>query len=265
MSEEILDAPQPSEAEVKAKQLGWVDKDDFKGDLEQWKDAETFLRRGEEVLGFVRKDLDKATAKNAKYEAELAEIRETVAKFSEYHKTTADREYKRAIEDLRKEKVIAIEQGDGERVIEIEDRIDAVKDAQKTTEPAPKAPTPVVLYTPEVFQAWGVKNEWYGTDKEMSQFAEDIVDVLLVREPELKGEAFLEKVSKKVKAAFPEKFENPNRENSPVSGTSSTRPSGSGKKKSYENLPAEAKAACDRFVKQKLMTRDQYVSEYDWE
>ena len=31
-----------------------------------------------------------------------------------------------------------------------------------------------------------------------------------------------------------------------------------------ESMRAEAKAACERFVKQKLMTREQYVSEYDW-
>ena len=33
---------------------------------------------------------------------------------------------------------------------------------------------------------------------------------------------------------------------------------------SYDNLPPTAKDACDRFVKQKLMTREQYVQDYDW-
>jgi hypothetical protein len=37
-----------------------------------------------------------------------------------------------------------------------------------------------------------------------------------------------------------------------------------GSSQSYDNLPAEAKAACDRFVKQKLMTREQYVADFDW-
>ena len=36
-------------------------------------------------------------------------------------------------------------------------------------------------------------------------------------------------------------------------------------KKSYENLPSEAKAACDKFVKQGLMTREEYVKEFEWE
>jgi hypothetical protein len=29
-------------------------------------------------------------------------------------------------------------------------------------------------------------------------------------------------------------------------------------------LPEIAKAACDRFVKQKLMTKEAYVADYDW-
>jgi hypothetical protein len=37
------------------------------------------------------------------------------------------------------------------------------------------------------------------------------------------------------------------------------------KKKGYNDLPAEAKAACDKFVKQKLMTVEQYVNEYEWD
>jgi hypothetical protein len=34
------------------------------------------------------------------------------------------------------------------------------------------------------------------------------------------------------------------------------------RKKGYIDLPAEARAACDKFVAQKLMSRDQYLSDY---
>ena len=53
--------------------------------------------------------------------------------------------------------------------------------------------------------------------------------------------------------------------NNPIDvGTGSTSRPAKGKK-SYESLPAEAKAACDKFVKQGLMTREEYVKEFDWE
>ena len=45
--------------------------------------------------------------------------------------------------------------------------------------------------------------------------------------------------------------------------TQSGRPSSA--KRSYENLPTEAKAACDRFLKQGLIrNKEDYVREYDW-
>lgn len=275
IEQSTVETTQPTESEVKAKQFGWVPKEDFRGDPEQWRDADTFLRRGEEVLGFVRKDLDKANARLAQKDKELAEIRETMEEFRKFHNETEARAYKRAISDLKKQQAEAIEQGDGIRVVELTEEIENLKEAQKTpvksNESTDNKKTVPILYSPEEFTSWATGNSWYGQDNEMSVFAEDIADGLLVKEPDLKGVAFLEKVTRKVKAHYPEKFENPNRENSPVSGTSNTRPSNGTKKKSYENLPPEAKKECDRFCKMKtkhgqaLMTREQYVQEYEWD
>ena len=44
-------------------------------------------------------------------------------------------------------------------------------------------------------------------------------------------------------------------------GRSASRNTG----RSYEDLPSDAKSACDKYVKQKLMTRDEYLQAYDWE
>jgi hypothetical protein len=66
---------------------------------------------------------------------------------------------------------------------------------------------------------------------------------------------------------FPSKFGTKKKvtsNGSPVESGSGRQSRQSPSSKSYENLPPEAKAACDRFVKQKLMTKEQYVSEYDW-
>ena len=73
---------------------------------------------------------------------------------------------------------------------------------------------------------------------------------------------FLNEVTTRVKRMYPEKFNNVNRTKpSPVEGNS---PAGVGKKggKSFNDLPAEAKEACLKFEKTKLLTREQYVKEY---
>ena len=36
-------------------------------------------------------------------------------------------------------------------------------------------------------------------------------------------------------------------------------------KRTYADLPADAKKACDQFVKDKIMTREQYLEIYEWE
>lgn len=40
-------APEPTEAEVKAKELGWTPKSEFKGNPESWTDAEEYIKRGD--------------------------------------------------------------------------------------------------------------------------------------------------------------------------------------------------------------------------
>jgi hypothetical protein len=263
-------------AETEAKQFGWVPKDDFKGDPEEWRDADTFLRRGREINGFLRKDMEKLNGKLAQKDAELSEIRATMEEFRKFHNETEARAYTRAIADLKKEKVTAIEQGDGVRVVELDEQIDSLKEAQ--AKPAVQQKQPVE--DPELGRAYGewlAENTWFNTDLELQELAVDFGDAIKARNPNLLGKEFLAKVTEKVKKTRPDKFENPARNNSTVGSGGQGSGSGIGrKKKSYENLPADAKKECDRFTKtmvknsqtgkaEPLMTVDQYINEYAWD
>ena len=86
-----------SPAEIEATQFGWVPETDYKGNPEDWKDAETFLKRGKEINGFLRKDLEKIKTKNQSLESELSEIRATMEEFRKYHNETETRAYKRPL------------------------------------------------------------------------------------------------------------------------------------------------------------------------
>lgn len=262
MSDELDNAPEVNQAEVEAKQFGWMPLEEYKGNPDEWKDAETFLRRGKEINGFLRKDLEKIKEDNRKKEAELAEIRATMEEFRKYHNDTEARAYKRAVEELKAEKIEAIERGDGVRVVEIDDQIDQIKEAQQTKPEAKKDPVPG--YDAD-YVSWAKSNLWFSTDAELQSLALLIGQEINATEPNIKGRAFYDEVSKRVKEAVPEKFENPARNSSNVASSSDGRSPSTKKKKGYSDLPAEAKAACDKFVKQKLMTQEQYVSEYQWE
>jgi hypothetical protein len=263
MSEEIETTVEINHAEVEAKQFGWVPEDEFKGNPAEWKDAETFLRRGKEINGFLRKDLEKIQSDNRKKDAELAEIRATMEEFRKYHNETEARAYKRAIEALKEEKKVAIEQGDGSRVVEIDDELENIKEAQQT-KPKETAKEQAPGYDAE-FVAWNKANLWFSTDAELQSLALLVGQEINAEEPDKKGRAFYDEVAKRVKEAAPEKFENPARKNASVASSSDGRSPSTKNKKSYNDLPAEAKAACDKFVKQKLMSQEQYVAEYQWE
>jgi hypothetical protein len=265
MSEEnVVDTPAvPPEVEQEARVLGWKPKEEFSGDPEQWRDADEFLRRGKEINGFLRKDLEKIQRELTRRDQELAEVRSTVDEFRKYHEQTEDRAYKRALKELQERKKDAIEAGDGEAVIAVEEEIDGLKEARRAKEATPSKPAADTSgENVKVFQEWVAENQWFADNVDLRATANGFSDIVRVENPNLVGRAFLDEVTKRIKKAFPDRFENPNKSQpSAVDGGGSPRPTGS-KKPGYNDLPAEAKAACDKFVKAKLLTQEQYVADY---
>src|ERR1700741_158891 len=107
----------PTQQEALAQ--GWVPKDEYDGDPEKFVDAGEFLRRGElfrkiESQSKEMKDMRKALAEMAKHNAKIREV-----------------EYQRALDTLKAEKKAALSEGDADRVVEIDDKIDLVKTQQK--------------------------------------------------------------------------------------------------------------------------------------
>jgi hypothetical protein len=177
--------------------------------------------------------------------------------FKKFHADTEKRAYERAMIDLREQKKEAISSGDGEKVLQIDDAIDELKTARKEERIAAPAPNQI----DPAFIAWQDDNRWFGKDTELTAEANLIGEVVKRQNPSLIGTDFLDEVTKRVKRMYPEKFTNANRNRpNPVEG-STAKPATRGGK-GFNDLPAEAKAACQKFEKQNLMTREQYIKEY---
>jgi hypothetical protein len=260
MSEENTN--EVSASDVEAQKFGWVPKEDFKGDESEWKDSETFLKRGKEINGFLRKDLEKLQKATEADKAAIAEMKATMEEFRKYHNDTEARAYKRALEDLKQQKIEAIEAGQGAVVVAIDEQIENIREAQNVPKETVKQPS---QNDNAEYRAWAKENLWYATDNELKAYADLVADDVAAEAPNKKGHEFLEEVTKRVKEAHPDKFINPARKTASVSSSSDGRSPSPTKKKSYNDLPPEARQACDKFVKQKLMTQEQYISEYDWE
>lgn len=255
MDEEGQTVAEPAvdeETLAEAKRQGWVPEEEFNGPEGKWVDAETFVKKGKEINALLRKD-------NEFLKREVAEMKSTMIEFKKFHAETEKRAYERAMADLREQKKEAIAAGDGEKVLQVDDAIEDLKTARKEEK---AAATPSNQPDP-AFLEWADNNPWFGTDKELTDEANLIGAVVKQQKPHLAGSDFLDEVTKRVKKMYPEKFTNANRNRpNPVEGTTAPKATNSRGAKGFNDLPPEAKAACQKFEKQGLMTKEQYIKEY---
>lgn len=243
-------------AEDRAREMGWRPKEEFKGDDSKWVDAETFVRRGEEYLPFIKANSKKLEAENATLKSEMASLKEDVKAFRKHHSQTEKRAYERAIKDLEERQAQAVKDNDVTAVREITREIaDLSKDVQTDDSGNP-------YDTPDHAKAlstWKGENGWFGSDQVMTAAAGVIASEL--EKAGVRGSEQLTEVAKRIRAEFPQKFQN-ERRTAPaaVEGAAAPRKGG----KTWSDLPAEAKAFGDRMVKQGFMTREQYLKDYQW-
>ena len=264
---------QPS-AEVlhEAESQGWVPKERFRGNESDWVDAETFVKRGREILPILRKNNENLIKDLNQTKEQLKEFKEAAEEFKKFQREAYERkaaEYERRIQEIKESRAQAISDGDGQKVNALDDALDAAKDelkeAKQAAKDAEKTPTqPSSDALDPGLQAWLDKNTWFGQDKRMTGIVNGIGESLRLEFPLLKGQEFLDKLDEVLAEEFPNKFGKQTPTSRVESGSGRASRGSSSNAQTYDNLPAEAKAACDRFVKQKLMTREQYVADFDW-
>jgi hypothetical protein len=88
---------------------------------------------------------------------------------------------------------------------------------------------------------------------------------LMTAKPGLSVAERLAEVKNRTKKEYPDKFGNPRREQASSVAEPGAQPTRQKKGKTYDDLPAEAKAACDKYVRNiPKYTREDYVKDYDW-
>ena len=276
MSEENVTSNEIApEIRQEAESQGWVPKERFRGNEADWVDADTFVKRGREILPILRKNNENLIKDLNSTKEQLKEFREAAEEFKKFQKEAYERkaqDYEKRIQEIKESRAQAISDGDGQKVNALDDALDQAKDelkeAKQAVKDADKAPieTPASTEIDPGLQQWLDRNTWFGQDKRMTGIVNGIGESLRLEFPLLKGQAFLEKLDEVLAEEFPGKFggEKKSPASRVESGSGRASRGSSSNAQTYDNLPAEAKAACDRFVKQKLMTREQYVADFDW-
>lgn len=241
------------DTEARARRQGWHGRESFNGPDDKFVDAETFLAKAESELPVLRERMRAVDKK-------VAEQDKAIKAFVAHNASVEARMYEKAKAEIRAEMREAVRDEDVERFDALEKKADEL---EKT---APKPPAKAEAEVPEEFVSWAEKNRWFKTDRVMTEFAITYHDVLLNEKPGMSVQENLSAVTKEVRKRFPEKFENARQGNAPaVEGVGGAKARTTGGK-TYENLPPEAKKACDLFVKSMPgFTRAKYVQQYGWD
>lgn len=263
--------------ENQAKQLGWVPKEQFRGPEEAWVDAETFVRKGEEILPIVNANNKKLHSELARTTAQVAELKKLVEAgadslkaFEEFHRDSLSRALEQQRAELVKQLTEARNEGDVSREIEVQDQLDEVRQQQKDVKKIVKAePSAAVQQQssnapdPE-FTAWHAENPWFGTDVKKTAYANGLAQTMRMdpANANLTGRQFYDKVKEGVAELFGDIDDTPR--HSKVEGAANSSARNSGRGRSFADLPAEAKVACDRFGTRLVGEGRAYKTLDDW-
>jgi hypothetical protein len=255
IEEEIKDEAVDEETVALAKSMGWVDEDGFRGDKSRWVGADKFVEKGMNDLPVLRERLRAQSKK-------LNDMEGDIQSFKTHHEQTQAREYQRAVKDLEDKQLATVDTGDTDEYKRIQQqKQDLAMDHSRTARPGSKTPDN------PLYSTWKDENsKWFEKDAEMTSYANRASDFVAEMKPELIGKKeFLDEVDKEVRSRFKDRFENTQRNKPSAVETGGRSPRGRETGRSYSDLPVEAKAACDKFVRRGLITKDQYVTDYEWE
>ena len=229
-----------SDTEERARAMGWVPQEDFRGDSERWVDAETFLDRGENIMPILKERLTKFEKENKLSTQKLEKATKDLETFVAHHKQTYKRAYDNAFRDLESKKREAVSAGDTDAYDTLQQEHD---DLQKEVDDLREQQAPQQVPESPAFQSWLEANPWYSTDADMQTFVDGVAANLQVNQVYKTDDEFYNEVTRRTKIAFPHKFENvqQNRPAAVEGVVAGADPDLVGVGKKWADVPIEAK------------------------
>ncbi|GAA4478326.1 hypothetical protein [Gluconacetobacter asukensis] len=281
--EPVADAPEAvtpvegdAEVEAQARRMGWVPRDDFRGDVEKWRPARDFLDRGMTLLPVLQQQYRALDGRYATMQAQLRDSQKALADLTERTRRADERAYQRAVRDIEGRRQAAVASGDTTAFAVAERDLQDLRDtaplpAARVEAPPAPAPAPVerVESMPTEIMDFVQANPWFSRDAEARQDAIAIQSAVDRQHPGLSLAERLEITRRKVRQLHPALFENRRREAPPPVSPSRGEGGRGGNPRGFEALPAEARREYDRYAralagKGKPLTKDEWAGYY-WE
>lgn len=238
---------QVNEVEQRAIDMGWRPKEEFNGNEDDFIDAAEFVRR---------KPLFDKIENTSR---ELKDVKKALQALEVHHSKVRETEYQRALNDLKAQKKTALEEGDADLLISIDEQITDLK----AQEQANKVVERQAAATPDPrFVQWVDKNPWYAQDNELREFADAAGLAYAKANKDLSPEDVLSYVEKRVRKAYPDKFENKKREKpSTVESGDNNAPTRKTTSDPDSILTDEERKVMNTFVRQGVMTKEKYIEQ----
>ena len=247
-------APQVDPVEERARAQGWVPKEEWSGDPTQWRDAATFVDRGE-LLGKIKSQ-----------STEMRELKTMVEYLAEQNRKLYDAGYQRAISELEAARDQAIEAGDQRAVRELDKQIKA---HEKAAEEATRTPQPRVARTQaeaaEQYQEFLTRNPWYEKDEVMQDWANGAAVKFKTKHPSASDHEVYSHLSEEARRKFPEKFTkragapNPEGGSNRAGGSSPRKDGNSEFDRFLDSLPEEEAQIARNLVKRGHVTKEEFM------
>jgi hypothetical protein len=271
LDEDIVDEPATdtqSEAESEAGARGWVPKNQYKGDPNKWVDAVTFLARGQRYSSNLQREVEQLKKQLADFEG----TKKAFVKFHEESMAKKDQEIKEAISALRVQRSQATREGDDDLAIQLEDRIELLREQQKEVKAIPATAPIADNLAPEevanpILQEWIEDgNSWFKDDPKLRDFSVKLTEEMLRTGEPLRGRRLLDKVSERMKEEFPRRFRTAatttTNKNLVESGSPGTGGSTPGSGRSERELPAEDRAIMKQLIAGGFTTKEKFLQSY---
>jgi hypothetical protein len=266
MSEENVEVQEQETSNVnpaveRAMNDGWRPIEEWDGPKDQWVDYGEFNFRGE-----LMSRISEQSSVIHSLKAEKDEIKTALAQLAEMQDKIAENEYKKIMNSLRREKVEAIEEGDGERVAVLDEQIDDLKEARSASKAETSTKPPEQESAPEVhpeIEAWISKpeNSWYNTDPLLHGAANSLAAKIAKENPSYSPATVLREMEREIKKEMPHKFR---RGSNVTGGDQNHRPDSGGRKRSLKDLNTTEQEAGKRFVKLGVFKHiDEYIQQLD--
>lgn len=283
---EEVEVPEGEETEVstedRARAMGWKPKEEFRGNPRHWRPAEEYIETGERELPILRDNNKRMAERLARMEPEITSLKASAAEMKQavqdsliLARRSEERGYQRALEEAKAARREAVQAGDVDTVEALDARIDDIRTKQEEAKPRPVEPAkPAVDPAIDAFRS---ENPWFDTDQVLNRSMIAMHTIVMGKFPNLTLAGQLQEALKRVKAEYPERFDDYEEDEVPTPPVRATlrapsaapvaRPSGTVRAprqvSGWETIPEGEREACKAaYARQKRSMPDFTEAEY---